>query len=153
MKQKKKLSVLGWREFIELPELKVHSLKVKVDTGARTSSLHVSEIDLVERKGKEYAVFLIHPKQRSNKPEIKARAEVVEHRKVKSSNGHTSVRPVILTRMKIGSFVRDIEITLVNRDMMGFRMLLGREAIRGDFMVDVAHSYLLSKELKQRSEN
>lgn len=137
---------------MELPELGVKFIKVKVDTGARTSSLHVSELKIIARNNKEYAHFLIHPKQKSAKPEIKARARVVEHRKVRSSTGHASVRPVILTKLKVGDHVRKIEVTLVNRDLMGFRMLLGREATRGDFMIDPGQSYMLSKELKKRSE-
>ena len=148
MKAKKTLKTLGWREYIGLPKLGVDGIKVKVDTGARTSSLHVSEIKIVKKKDKEIAYFVVHPKQKSAKPEIEAKAEVVEHRKVTSSTGHTSVRPVIITRMTIGDMVRDIELTLVNRDMMGFRMLLGREAIRGEFLVDPGKSFLLSSELR-----
>lgn len=144
MKEKKALKTLGWREFVALPEMGVEAVKVKVDTGARTSSIHVSEVKIVKRKGKEFAHFVVHPKQRSALPAIEAKAEVVEHRKVTSSTGHSSVRPVILTTFSIGGVSKKIELTLVNRDMMGFRMLLGREAIRGDFLVDPGKSYLLS---------
>lgn len=151
-KRSAKLDIIGWREFAQLPALKIASIKVKVDTGARTSSLHVSQIKIFHRGAHEYAHFTIHPRQRSNEPAIRARAKVIEHRKVKSSNGHTSMRPVILTKLKIGQHEKIIELTLINRDLMGFRMLLGREALRGDFLVDSSGSYLLSKELKLRSE-
>ncbi|MCO4754205.1 MAG: ATP-dependent zinc protease [Bacteriovoracaceae bacterium] len=152
IKKKKIIDTMGWREYAQLPQLGVEAIKVKVDTGARTSSLHVSEIRYYRRGEKEFAHFVIHPRQKSSRPVIEAKAEVVEHRKVKSSNGIASVRPVILTKLKIGEHVKIIELTLVNRDMMGFRMLVGREAIRGEFLVDPGKSFLMSKELKRRSE-
>lgn len=147
MKTNKTLEIIGWREFVGLPEFGVEAIKVKVDTGARTSSIHVSEVRTYIRKGKEYAHFVIHPKQRSAFPAIETKAEIVEHRKVTSSNGHASVRPVIMATITIGAVEKEIELTLVNRDMMGFRMLLGREAIKGGFLVDPGKSFLLSKEI------
>ena len=150
--KKKVLDIIGWREYAQLPQLEVEAIKVKVDTGARTSSLHVSEIKIYKRKNKEFAHFTIHPRQKSSKPEIEAKAEVIEHRKVKSSNGISSVRPVILTKLKIGEHVKVIEVTLVNRDMMGFRMLLGREAVRGRFVVDPGRSYVSAAEVNEHLE-
>lgn len=149
MKAKKRLEVIGWREFASLPDFGVEAIKVKIDTGARTSSIHVSEIKYTKRGKKEFAHFTVHPKQRSSLPAIEAKAEVIEHRKVTSSNGQASIRPVVLATLLIGDFQREIELTLVNRDMMGFRMLLGREAMRGSFLVDPGKSFLLSKDLAQ----
>lgn len=149
---KKEHKTIGWREFLSLPKLGVESVKAKIDTGARTSSLHVSEISFYKRKDKEFAHFTIHPKQKSALPAIEAKAEVVERRKITSSNGHASLRPVIVTEMVVGDQRRLIELTLVNRDMMGFRMLLGREALRGEYIVDPGRSYLQSRELQRKSQ-
>lgn len=149
--RKKEKTTIGWREFISLPDLGVDSIKVKVDTGARTSSIHVSEVKIITRGENEYAHFVVHPKQKSAKPEVKAKAKVIEHRKVTSSTGHASVRPVIKTKMVIGGKKREIELTLVNRDMMGFRMLLGREAVRGEYIIDPGMSFLVSEKKPKRS--
>lgn len=146
---KKEQKFIGWREFLSIPKLGVDSVKAKIDTGARTSSLHVSEISYYKRKEKEFAHFVIHPKQKSASPAIEAKAEVVERRKITSSNGHATLRPVILAEIVIGTEKRVIELTLVNRDMMGFRMLLGREALRGAYVVDPGRSYLQSRELQR----
>ncbi len=142
-KKKEPLPVIGWREWVSFPDLGIKSIKAKVDTGARTSSLHISESQL-NRKSRKLQ-FLVHPKQRSNTPEIQASARVKEHRSVKSSNGETSLRPVIDTTLMIGDQQHTIELTLVNRDMMGFRLLLGREATRRKYLVDPGKSYLKSK--------
>ncbi len=146
---KKEHKVIGWREYLSIPKLGVESVKAKIDTGARTSSLHVSEISFYRRKEKEFAHFVIHPKQKSSFPAIEAKAEVVERRKITSSNGHASLRPVVLVEIVLGDHKRQIELTLVNRDMMGFRMLLGREALRGEYIVDPGRSYLQSRELQR----
>ena len=126
-----------------LPDLGVKEIKAKVDTGARTSALHISE-SVLTRNGK-IIQFQIHPKQRSNRPEILASAAIEEYRHVKSSNGESSERPVIHTTLKLGETEHTIELTLVNRDMMGFRLLLGREAIRNHYLVDPGKSYLTRK--------
>lgn len=128
---------------MSLPEFKVNSIKVKVDTGARTSSLHVSYIKKI--KGTKTVEFIIHPDQDHSKPEIHASAVVIAERSIKSSNGESSVRPVIETALELGGKVFTVELTLVNRDLMGFRMLLGREAIRNRFLVHSGKSYLASK--------
>ncbi len=142
-KDKASLPVIGWREWVSFPDLGIKSIKAKIDTGARTSSLHISKSELNNKS--KILQFLIHPKQRSNTPEIKASARIKEHRSVKSSNGESSLRPVIETNLKLGGIEHTIELTLVNRDMMGFRLLLGREAIRNNYLVDSGKSYLMSK--------
>lgn len=136
---------IGWREIISLPGLGVDSIKIKADTGARTSALHVSELKFFRRGVKRFARFAIHPTQRSQEPALHASARVVSKKSVRSSTGHVTVRPVIHARVALGALEWDIELTLVNRDMMGFRMLLGREALRGRFLVDPARSYVLSE--------
>ncbi len=145
-KNKKELDVIGWREWVSFPELKIKTIKAKVDTGARTSALHVSNIK-ISRKMKTVS-FTIHPVQRQRYPVINTKAVLVGERSVKSSNGETTVRPVIKTKLKTGRRLFLIELTLVNRDLMGFRLLLGRSAMKQRFLVDSGQSFLLDKKTK-----
>jgi len=137
------LECIGWREWVSLPELGVSSIKAKIDTGARTSALHVSHIHRIP--GTNRLEFKIHPLQKHSRPEVIASADMIEERTIKSSNGETSVRPVISTRLKVGDRIFPIELTLVNRDLMGFRMLLGREAVRKRYLVNPGKSFLTNK--------
>lgn len=152
MATKKTKPTIGWREWLSLPDFAVSKIKVKIDTGARTSSLHVTNLKNRKYKNKEFVYFNVHPDQDSAKPSIPCRAELIEYRKVKSSNGHTSLRPVISTTFSFGELSWVGELTLVNRDLMGFRMLLGREALRNHYIIDPAKSYLMGKApLKKRN--
>lgn len=135
------LPIIGWREWIALPELGIQQIKAKVDTGARSSALHAIEVETFQRDGKEMVRFKVHPQQRSSKETIVAEAEVLEYRSVKSSGGHQSRRPVISTTVQLLGRSWKIELTLAPRDEMGFRMLLGREAIRRELLVDPGRSY------------
>ena len=135
------LPVIGWREWVALPELGISWTKAKVDTGARSSALHAFDLVRLERGGREFVRFQVHPVQRSTQETVVAEAEVIEYRRVTSSGGHHSLRPVILTTLEILGQKWTIELTLAARDAMGFRMLLGREAIRGRFLVDPSRSY------------
>lgn len=137
--------IIGWREWVSLPELKIHRIKVKVDTGATTSAIHAEDIKIFRRGQKRFVRFSVHPFQRSNKVKIQCRAELVEKRKIKSSTGHESMRPIICTNIKIGEDIWPIEVSLVNRDVMGFRMLLGRRALRSRFLVNPSRSFLIGK--------
>jgi hypothetical protein len=121
------LKIVGWREWISLPDFRVSKMKVKVDTGAATSALH--------------ACFYIHPEQKSNSKEVYVEAEIVDRRKVKSSNGKTEFRPVIEVEIQIDDVYYPIEVTLTNRDLMGFRMLLGRQALKKRYVVNPSVSY------------
>lgn len=134
--------IIGWREFVGLPELGVPSIKAKVDTGARSSSLHAFELELFRQADADWVRFKIHPLQRSDTKLVAVTAPVVDIRRVKSSSGDSSLRPVILTSLAMLGEVWPIELTLANRDQMGFRMLLGREAIRGRLLVDAARSFV-----------
>jgi len=136
------LPALGWREWVALPDLAVDRIKVKVDTGARSSALHAYNIRIYYRGGRPHVSFDVHPMQRDVQASISARAEVVAIRSVRSSSGQVELRPVITTRVAVGEHVWPIELTLTNRDEMGFRMLLGRQAIRGRFLIDGGRSYL-----------
>jgi len=145
------LPVLGWREWCALPDLGVRRIKAKIDTGARSSSLHAYEVTTVRRGGQRFVRFKIHPRQRNDKYVVDAEAEVLEIRSVRSSNGEVAERPVILTHVELFGERWPIELTLANRDAMGFRMLLGREAIRRRFLVDPGTSFLAGRHRVKRS--
>lgn len=134
--------VIGWREWVLLPSLIDVPIKAKVDTGARTSALHASGLTIVERKAGTFAVFEIHPEQRSSVGAREVRCLVLEFRPVRSSDGRSEVRPVIRTPVIIGESRFSIEVTLTSRGDMGFRMLLGRSAVRRKFLLDPSRSFL-----------
>jgi hypothetical protein len=133
--------VLGWREWIGLPDLGVDRIKVKVDTGARSSSLHVGNLREFERDGATWVRFEVHPLQDRTDEVVVAEAEVFEYRSVRSSSGRATMRPVIITTVEVLDTSWAVELTLANRNNMSFRMLLGREAIRGRFLVDAGSSF------------
>jgi hypothetical protein len=136
--------VVGWREWIALPGLGVAAVKAKIDTGARSSSLHAFGIDEFQRDGAAWVRFDIHPLQRDSETIIRAEAPVLEYRHVRSSSGHLTLRPAIRAEVELDGQRWPIELTLAARDDMGFRMLLGREAVRGRFTVDPGRSYMAS---------
>ena len=138
-------SAIGWREWVGLPELGVDRIKAKVDTGARSSSLHAFGIERFERDGVSLVRFEVHPIQRSTQDVVQTEAELVDQRKVKTSSGVESLRWVIVTEIVLMDQRWPIEITLTRRDAMGFRMLLGRQAVRGRFLVDPGRSFLGGK--------
>jgi len=139
------LPKIGWREWLALPDLEVARIKAKVDTGARSSALHAFDLQTYPHRGEDWVRFSIHPKQHRARPERTFEMAVLEYRKVKSSGGHESLRPVIVTRVELLGHCWEIELTLAARDTMGFRMLLGRQAIRSRFVVDTGASYYNGK--------
>lgn len=144
------LPVIGWREWLALPALGVSAIKVKVDTGARSSSLHAFNVREFRRGDKRMVAFTIHPLQRESQTTIEAEAELLEYRHVRSSGGHQTHRPVILTPVELLGQRWTIELTLASRDEMGFRMLLGRQALRARFLVDPSKSYLAGGDARRR---
>lgn len=136
--------MIGWREWVLLPDLLAVPIKAKIDTGARTSSIHSFGTRRFTDRGAPHVEFLVHPLQGVETPEIACIAPVKDERWVKSSNGESEFRLVVETTARLGSIDWPIELTLADRDVMGFRMLLGREAIRRRFLVDPARSYRLS---------
>lgn len=137
--QKKSLLV-GWREWAKLPLLNIPLIKVKIDTGAQTSALHAYDINVIKEGGKDFAEFIIHPVQRNDNIAIKSKAEIVDMRVIKSSNGQKERRIVVRSMIEIGGSSWEIDITLTNRDIMKHRMLLGREAM-SKLLVNPTHSY------------
>ena len=144
MKQKKptiNLPMLGWREWVSLPELGIARIKAKVDTGARTSAIHAFSLERISAKRVRFAV---HPIQKSTQT-VWCEAQVLEDRWVSDSGGNRELRPVILTPMRLGDVSAEIEVTLTTRSTMLFRMLLGRTAINGHYTVNPAASFLMGK--------
>lgn len=141
---------VGWREWVHLVELCPTKIKAKIDTGAKTSAIHAEDIKIIKRGGKRYVRFTLLPTQKSKRKSKTVEMELLEKRTVRSSIGTETIRPVVRTLLKIGPYQYPIEMTLVNRDIMGFRMLIGREALKGLFLVDPQKSFLLSKELNKR---
>lgn len=133
---------IGWREWVALPALGVAWTKAKVDTGARTSSLHAYNMERFRRGGRRMVRFELHPFQRSDRGTVRCEAEVVDERSVRTSSGHAAVRPVVRTEIELLGERWAIELTLASRDAMGFRMLLGRQALRRKFVVDPGRSFV-----------
>lgn len=150
--EKRPLTRIGWREWVALPDLDVRWIKAKVDTGARTSALHAVGVERFQRRGKSMVRFTVHPDQRSQARTVTVEAEVIDERAVKSSTGHVSTRPVIRTPFRLLDEERLIEVTLVSRTEMGFRMLLGREALRKRFLVDSGASFLGGRPPKRKKK-
>ncbi|AFZ35607.1 protein of unknown function DUF785 [Stanieria cyanosphaera PCC 7437] len=140
----KQLAIIGWRETIALPELGINRIKAKIDTGARSSALHTFHVEEFRRDGKQMLRFQVHPYQRNSKQTVTTEAELLEYRQIRNSGGHAQLRPVVVTTVQLGDQQWQIELTLTNRDVMGFRMLLGRQAIRHHFLVDPGKSFLQS---------
>jgi hypothetical protein len=145
-------AVIGWRERIALPELNIQQVTAKIDTGARTSCLHAFHIEPFEREGVQWVKFGVHPYQRDNNHEVWCESRVVDNRIVRSSTGQESRRYFIATSIEILHHVWDIEISLADRDSMGYRMLLGRTAVADRFMVNPGRSYLISRKKKQNRQ-
>lgn len=139
--QENSLIRIGWREWIGLPDLGIESIKAKIDTGARTSSLHAFDVERFRKNGADFVRFRVHPLQKNTEFAVSAVAPLIDVRLVRSSNGHVSERPVISTSVQLFDEAWTIQLTLANRDQMGFRMLLGREALRRRFLVDAGTSF------------
>ncbi|BAQ65153.1 RimK/LysX family protein [Geminocystis sp. NIES-3709] len=139
---KKQLPFIGWREYLGLPTLGIDKIKAKIDTGARTSSLHAFHIYTYKKDDREMVKFQVHPFQRDTHTTIECIAPLLEYRQVTNSGGHTQIRPVIISTVKLGNHQWNIELTLTSRDVMGFRMLLGRQAIKNRFLVDCGKSFI-----------
>ncbi len=140
LQQKK---IIGCEEWIRIPELNIPAIKARIDSGAKTSTLHAYNIQTFEDGGKTYVRFDIHPVQHNRRVSIRCKAELADRRIVKSSTGDREKRYVIKTPITLGGETWDIEVTLTNRDTMGYRMLIGREAMKGRFIVDPEQHFTL----------
>lgn len=152
MIQKQK-PLIGWRESLALPTLGIDKINAKIDTGARTSALHAFQIKIYHEfdrtapfHDRDMVKFRVHPIQRDTHSTIECIAPLLEYRHVTNSGGHTQLRPVIESTVKLGDYQWTIELTLTNRDAMGFRMLLGRQAVKNRFLVDSGKSFIYEKQ-------
>lgn len=148
---KKKLTRIGWYEPVQLNELGLPSIMAKIDTGAKTSALHAFRVELFERDGIKKVAFSIHP-HRGSSETIYCEADLHDYRNVTDSGGHTEKRYVIKTPVTLGNKTWPIEITLTNRDNMSFRMLLGRSALRRQFVINPAKK-CLSLKIKSKKQD
>lgn len=138
----RELALVGWREHVVLEDFGAARIKAKIDTGARTSALHAFEVERFERGGIVWVRFDLHPGHHEPETILGVETPLVGERWVRSSSGKATLRPVVKTRIALGAHHWPIEVTLVRRDLMGFRMLLGRRALRGRFLVDPRRSFL-----------
>lgn len=136
---------IGWREWARLPDLVDEPILAKIDTGAKTSAIHAYRVREVHRNGAAHAEFYLHPVQKLRRPEFFCSAPVHDRRVVRSSNGAEQKRIVILARLRLGKRVRTIELSLANRDDMGFRLLIGRDALGKNVVIHPARSYMLGR--------
>ena len=139
MKQSKQAGekvLIGWTEFVDFPEWQIAGLKAKIDTGARTSALHVEDIEELGQGRVRFHVMIGRRKPLRRK---RVTARVIKTASVRSSNGSNEERYYVRTTVRMGGLEKEIELSLVSRDKMLFRMLLGRKALEHDFIVDVSH--------------
>ena len=146
MTTRKLLPAVGWRELVHLPELGLHTVPAKIDTGARTSSLHGTVLEEFERDGQKMVRFAVDFEQQHVRQVCEA--VHVDVRGITSSNGETQYRYVIKTPLKIGDVEFRAEISLANRADMKFPMLIGRSSLRRRFVVDSGYSWLQTPEMK-----
>jgi hypothetical protein len=143
-------NLLGWREWVALPDLGIPAIKAKIDTGARTSALHAFRIESFHDREAEFVRFWLHPLRNRKDVERICVAPVRQKRTVKDSGGHLEERYMIETAVSVGGRQWNIELTLTSREDMMFRMLLGRSAItRGRLTIDPAASYVTGRSLSR----
>jgi hypothetical protein len=136
--------IIGWRETVALPDWGIAAMKAKIDTGARTSAIHVDRLQALPGNRVRFDVIVRHGRD-GRRQTVPVEAEVVRMARVRPSTGENQERPVVKTRCRIGKFEREIEVSLVCRQGMLCRMLLGRKAIDGAFVVDPSRPLLLTK--------
>ncbi len=135
--------IIGSEEWCNLPQLNIPGIKARIDSGAKTSALHAVNINPFKKNGEPWISFDVHPIQKDGKTTLHCEAPLLDKRRVKSSSGISEVRFVIKTVLSIGNEAWEIEVTLTNRDSMGYRMLLGRQAMSGKILVDPEASFKL----------
>jgi len=142
---KSEVLTVGWREWVALPDLGVPAIKAKVDTGARSSSLHTLDMEIFQRDGVDWVRFHVQPMRKYPHVTIESEAPVAEYRNVRDSGGHTTRRPYIRTALEMGGQRWEIDVNLTERGDLLFPMLLGRVALEDRCRIEPTSSYLLGK--------
>lgn len=137
--------IIGSEEWCSFPELGIPAIKARVDSGAKTSSIHAFNIQPFRRSGQTWVSFEIHPIQNNRRTVIRCERPVIDKRVIKSSSGLSETRYVVNAHLKLGEELWEVELTLANRDSMGFRMLLGREAMQNRLIVDPSEKNILGE--------
>lgn len=143
--RQKDKTVIGWLEYVEFPDWKIGRVKAKIDTGAKNSALHVEDVRLLSHQRVRFTVVV--NKQPSKKQIVTARFKRIG--RVRSSTGKYTRRVFVSTRIRMGTIEREIELSLVDREKMNYRMLLGRSAVSTGILIDAAHSHLLTRDKKK----
>ncbi len=146
-RRRKERPVIGWREWASLPDLRIPAIRVKIDTGARSSSLHATRLSTFERDGQVWVRFRFRPRAEKGVVWSWCEAPSVGTRNIRSSTGDLQRRHVIVTALRLGGETWPIEVSLADRQEMGFEMLVGRTAVRRRFLVDPGRSYLAENPL------
>ena len=136
---------IGWCEWVSLPSLGVDAIRAKIDTGAKTSAIHVWRLKERTIDGVLHAFFVLHPLVGQDRPEIACRAPIIGRRVIKSSNGIGAPRVIIRTRLRMGKWSWPIDLSLANRDQMGFRLLIGRDALGERALIHPAREHMLGE--------
>ncbi|MBB1125326.1 ATP-dependent zinc protease [Thiospirillum jenense] len=138
--------ILGWREWVGLPDLDIPLIKAKLDSGAHTSALHAEAAGLITlAPDKQLICFAVQPLKTHPERSVQCIAPLIDRRMITNSGGHGEQRYVIRTHLRIGALLWAIELSLTNRATMRFRMLLGRTALAGRALIDVRQSYLMGR--------
>lgn len=144
------ITVIGWREWVGLPQLHRFPLKAKIDTGAKTCALHTFYVEPFERDALPWLRFGVHPQLRRRDVVMHCEAPLADRRQVMDSGGHRELRWVIVTELQLGAHRFAAEVTLTDRDTLQYRMLIGRNALRGLFAIDPQRSFALGKPPRQQ---
>lgn len=147
--RKKQPLEIGWREWVSFPDYGIGSIKAKIDTGAKTSAIHAFRIREVDYEGARHVEFFLHPEQKRRNPEIRCIAPVLDQRLIKSSNGTVQNRFIVSTTLAIADREWSIDLSLTNRDDMGFRLLIGRDALRNKVIIHPAKSFMLGRRKRE----
>lgn len=135
--------MVGWVETVALPKLGIKALEAKIDTGAKTSSLHAEKITPFEKDGEQWVRFITHPNRKNRKEELTCEAKILDKREITSSNGKTNTRYVILTWVHVGPYRWPIDVTLTSRKDMTYRMLFGRSSLGKACLVSPTFAHLM----------
>lgn len=141
------LTIIGAEEYVALPDWNIKYLRTKTDTGARTSAIDAYDIEELEGN---LVRFVVVASRKNPKRRREIVAKITRRAKVKSSTGHQQDRLFVTTTLKVGSVEKQIEVNLISRHNMKCRMLIGRTALAGDFLVDPQHDRLLTRKPKRR---